>query len=319
MNTLHFKYALEVEKTGSITQAADNLYMGQPSLSKAIKELEDTLQIEIFKRSSRGMVPTEEGALFLQYARNVLIQLDKMEQIAFEKDENLKTFRVGLPHSSYLFRAAAAFSTETFKSQALELNFYTLPEREAIQRINEGKLNFAIIRIPDTFLPLYEDYCAARGLKLETIWGFEERVLISDKTAFAPGKILPPDALTNLIRIEFPKQETFFTSSDAAISPEDDSVFEKNRNLSAPTAKRTLRFNSHAEALSFLSANSNSYLRTEPLSEELLTHYHLLSFSLKDGKTYRDLLLCPESYNFRKTERLFLDKIYEQRNKIAFQ
>ena len=65
MNTLHFKYALEVEKTGSITQAADNLYMGQPSLSKAIKELEDTLNIEIFKRSPRGMVPTEEGARFL--------------------------------------------------------------------------------------------------------------------------------------------------------------------------------------------------------------------------------------------------------------
>ena len=43
MNTLHFKYAVEVERCGSITQAAENLYMAQPNLSKSIKELEDTL------------------------------------------------------------------------------------------------------------------------------------------------------------------------------------------------------------------------------------------------------------------------------------
>lgn len=61
MNTLHFKYAVEVERTGSITQAADNLYMAQPNLSKAIKELEDTLGITVFKRTSRGMVPTKKG------------------------------------------------------------------------------------------------------------------------------------------------------------------------------------------------------------------------------------------------------------------
>ena len=42
MNTLHFRYAVEIEKTRSITQAAENLYMAQPNLSKAIKELENT-------------------------------------------------------------------------------------------------------------------------------------------------------------------------------------------------------------------------------------------------------------------------------------
>ena len=53
MNTLHFKYAVEVERTGSISQAAENLFMAQPNLSKAIRELEDTLGITIFKRTSK--------------------------------------------------------------------------------------------------------------------------------------------------------------------------------------------------------------------------------------------------------------------------
>lgn len=49
MNTLHLKYAVEVEKTRSNSQAAENLYMAQPNLSKAIKELEGSLDITIFE------------------------------------------------------------------------------------------------------------------------------------------------------------------------------------------------------------------------------------------------------------------------------
>ena len=81
MNTQHLKYAVEVERTGSITQAADNLYMAQPNLSKAIKELEDTLGISIFRRTSKGVVPTEKGAEFLVYAKRILTQLEKVEAL----------------------------------------------------------------------------------------------------------------------------------------------------------------------------------------------------------------------------------------------
>ena len=56
LNTLHFKYAIEVERTGSITQAAENLFMGQPNLSKAIMELEETLGFQIFQRTPKGVI-----------------------------------------------------------------------------------------------------------------------------------------------------------------------------------------------------------------------------------------------------------------------
>ena len=52
MNLTHLKYALEVEKTGSITKAAENLFMGQPNLSRVIKDLEDETGIRIFSRTS---------------------------------------------------------------------------------------------------------------------------------------------------------------------------------------------------------------------------------------------------------------------------
>lgn len=46
MNIAHLKYAVEVEKTASITKAAENLFMGQPNLSRGIKELEETLGVK---------------------------------------------------------------------------------------------------------------------------------------------------------------------------------------------------------------------------------------------------------------------------------
>ena len=56
MNIAHLKYAVEVEKTASITKAAENLFMGQPNLSRGIKELEETLGVKIFKRTAgRGV------------------------------------------------------------------------------------------------------------------------------------------------------------------------------------------------------------------------------------------------------------------------
>ena len=72
MNTLLFKYAIEIEHTRSISRAARNLMMAQPNLSKSIKELEDSLGFNIFERTSKGVIPTAKGEVFLDYARSIL-------------------------------------------------------------------------------------------------------------------------------------------------------------------------------------------------------------------------------------------------------
>ena len=81
MNILHVKYALEVAKHKSISKAARNLYMGQPNLSRAIKELESELGITIFERTSKGINPTPDGEEFLQYAKRILLQIEEVEEI----------------------------------------------------------------------------------------------------------------------------------------------------------------------------------------------------------------------------------------------
>ena len=81
MNLTYLKYVVEVARVRSITKAAQNLYMGQPNLSKAIRELERELGITIFRRTSKGVIPTPQGEEFLGYAQGILSQLDELESL----------------------------------------------------------------------------------------------------------------------------------------------------------------------------------------------------------------------------------------------
>jgi biotin operon repressor len=92
MNIQHLKYAVKVGKTGSITQVADNLYMGQPNLSKAIRELKSSMGIAIFKRTGKGVVPTKKGQEFLGYARSILSQIEEMESLYKSEKANKQRF-----------------------------------------------------------------------------------------------------------------------------------------------------------------------------------------------------------------------------------
>ena len=91
MNILHMKYAVEVARTGSLNRASETLFIAQPNLSRAIRELETDLGITIFDRSSKGMRLTPEGERL--YAR-VRIAVEQIELAEAELAE-ARTLRGG--------------------------------------------------------------------------------------------------------------------------------------------------------------------------------------------------------------------------------
>ena len=74
MTLMQMKYAIAVADTKSMNEAARSLFITQPSLSASIKELENEIGIELFKRTNRGITVTPEGEEFLGYARQVVEQ-----------------------------------------------------------------------------------------------------------------------------------------------------------------------------------------------------------------------------------------------------
>ena len=102
MNILYLKYAVEIEKEGSVKKAAQKLFMGQPNLSRAIKELETSLGITIFERSAKGMTVTPEGDEFLRYARKILAQIDEVEKLYTTGRKTKQRFSLSAPRASYV-------------------------------------------------------------------------------------------------------------------------------------------------------------------------------------------------------------------------
>ena len=76
MNIQQCRYVVAIAKAGSFSEAAKQLYVTQPSLSSAVKDLEEELAVQLFIRSKSGVNLTEEGVDFLVYANRILDQVD---------------------------------------------------------------------------------------------------------------------------------------------------------------------------------------------------------------------------------------------------
>ncbi len=85
MTIQQIRYVIEVARCGSINKAAKELYTTQPNISNAIKNLEEELNISLFKRSSSGMTLTEVGKKFIQHSRTLLYEMESLE--ALQDDE----------------------------------------------------------------------------------------------------------------------------------------------------------------------------------------------------------------------------------------
>lgn len=85
MTLTQLRYAITVANADSMNEAAKQLFISQPSLSTAIKELEEELGIKLFLRTSKGIVITAEGKEFLGYARQVVEQYELMEKNIFPR------------------------------------------------------------------------------------------------------------------------------------------------------------------------------------------------------------------------------------------
>ena len=105
MTLQQIRYVIAIAETGSMGKAAERLFVSQPSLTKAVQELEKELGLALFTRSSRGVTLTTEGVRFLPYARQVEGQyLNLMEE--FGRIEKRKaSFAVSTQHYSFAVKA----------------------------------------------------------------------------------------------------------------------------------------------------------------------------------------------------------------------
>lgn len=112
MTIQQLKYVLMVSEAGSITEAAKKLFISQPSLSNAIREIEKEAGISIFSRSRTGITLTKEGMEFLGYARQVIRQMELLEDRYITELPPNKVW--GFCPSLYIYGKCICRACETF-------------------------------------------------------------------------------------------------------------------------------------------------------------------------------------------------------------
>lgn len=98
-------YVLTVAECGSMNKAAEKLFIVQPTLTKAIHDLEEEIGLEIFLRSHRGIIPTPEGIDFLSQVRQLYSQYDSLIEKYVEKSDYKRKFGVSTQHYSFAVKA----------------------------------------------------------------------------------------------------------------------------------------------------------------------------------------------------------------------
>lgn len=132
MTLQQLRYIIAIVKWGSITEAAKQLYIAQPSLSNAVKELENELGIEIFNRTSRGISVSKDGNEFLCYARQVVEQADLLEHHYKNKRAVKKLCSISTQHYSFAVSALVslikAVNTDEYEFTLRETRTYEIIE-----------------------------------------------------------------------------------------------------------------------------------------------------------------------------------------------
>lgn len=144
MNIQYLKYVVEVDKMGSINKAAKNLYMGQPNLSAAIKELEKDLGISIFYRSKKGVFPTKEGEKFLVYAKKIISDINQLESLYTANTDSTIRFSIAACRATYITMAVSNFINDLKNKKEMTVNFNETNSLNVIHEVANGNAEIGL-------------------------------------------------------------------------------------------------------------------------------------------------------------------------------
>lgn len=299
VNLMHLKYAVEVAETGSINKAAEKLYIGQPNLSRAIKELESSLGIAVFERCPKGMIPTAEGETFLKYAKTILKQVDKVETMFKDGNIQKKKFSVSAPRASYIADAFARFSNALTSEDEVEVLYKETNTTRTLKNVQQDDYKLGIIRYAEDYDKHYKSLMDDKDLEYEVVTTFGYVLIMSQNSPLAEKDNITFDDLRD--KIEIAHADPFIPSLSTAKAKKDEQPDD--------IKKRIFVFE-RASQFEILSQNPDTFMWVSPIPEALLDRYGLVQKKCKENtKIYKDVLIRKKGYKLTELDSLFITEL----------
>ncbi|MDU6871483.1 MAG: LysR family transcriptional regulator [Lactobacillus gasseri] len=187
---------------GSISEAAKRLFVSQPSLTKAIKELEKEMGITIFDRTNKGITVSKEGERFLGYARQVLEQAALLEEQYKSQSGGKKQFSVSTQHYSF---AVNAF-VELLKGAGIDQYDVSLRETQTYEIIDDVahmKSEIGLLFYNDFNRPVLEKLIHTNELTFTELFTAHPHIFIGKNHPLANKDVVSMDELEEYPYISF--------------------------------------------------------------------------------------------------------------------
>lgn len=226
MTFQQLKYVITVAETGTITEAAGKLYVSQPSLTKAIHELEKEMNIVIFNRTNKGISLSREGDEFLSYARQVLDQAAILEDKYKGGHGGKKKFCVSTQHYSF---AVNAF-VDLIKQYGQDEYDFSLRETqtyEIIEDVARMRSEIGILFLNDFNEVVMDKILKSHDLEFHLLFIAKPHVFISRNHPLAGREIITNEELEQYPYLSYEQGEhNSFYFSEEIFSP-----FERKKNI----------------------------------------------------------------------------------------
>ncbi len=226
MTFQQLKYVITVAETGTITEAANQLYISQPSLTNAIHELEKEMNLVIFHRTNKGISISREGEEFLGYARQILEQTAILEDKYKRHGGGKKQFCVSTQHYSFAVNAFVDLIKE-YGQEEYDFSLRETQTYEIIEDVARMKSEIGLLFLDDFNETAIRKILKSHDLEFCQLFVAKPHVFISRRHPLAKKEMITNQELEAYPYLSFEQGEhNSFYFSEEIFSPS-----ERKKNI----------------------------------------------------------------------------------------
>lgn len=215
MTLQQLRYIVMVAECGTISDAAKQLFISQPSLTNAIKDIEEEMQISIFHRTNKGIIVSNEGDEFLAYARQVLEQADLLEEKYKNTKKQSPRFSVSSQHYSFAVNAFVDVIRE-FDRDSYDFTLRETQTYEIMEDVSHLKSEIGILYLSDKNREVLKKLIKQNNLIFQSLFVAKPHVFISSSHPLAYKNALTLEDLEDFPYLSFEQGEynSFYFSEE---------------------------------------------------------------------------------------------------------
>ncbi|MBO4863338.1 MAG: LysR family transcriptional regulator [Eubacterium sp.] len=293
MTLQQLKYALTIASSGSMNEAAKKLFISQPSLSGAIKELENELGFDIFLRSNRGIVITSEGEEFLGYARQVVDQYQLLSDHYLDKKSKVK-FSVSMQHYSFAVEAFVEV-VKQYGMEAYEFAVHETRTAEVIENVKNFKSELGIIYVNDFNEKVIKKLLSENSLVFRELFTCDTFVYLWGKHPLAGKKEISIEELSDYPVLSFDQGKS-------------GSLFLSEEQLSTYDYEKVIKGNDRATMLNLM-VGLNGYTLCSGIISEDLNGDGYKAIPLKESEKMRIGYIKRKDSRISEIGQLYIDEL----------